>query len=412
MIWAVFLFSLTLSLSKRQPVLGKASGWIALVGMLLLSLVLQFNSFVGPVVDVPFYEKALQAFAANPLSFYANWSGVFRGWDYPPLQLYLSSLPYLLSLSAFAALQVVVVGANLAAGVLLYILLGRGTKGLIACGLLLFHPFYIHYSLIDLKGEVLISPFLFITVLALRHRKVRGAGLALASLVKQEAFFPVSVLLLRDVIRTKRAAIAVLSTFAVTILLASLAWLLVTPRIYILTILGTAFNIQSNYASSPQPAFSTFWSVLPRLSALTGVNLSGLQVLSTPLALALFALVCYKAAVQPRADQFLLILLSYIPFILLPQAGPYYLIVFIPFAVASYMSVGLSSFQRFSLLFLIVSTLPYRLADYYSTTLNVVPPYYIGDVLLGLSSIISFFALLDIRGIRSPQRVPSKVQTH
>ncbi len=132
--WFAFLFLLALSMFRLGRRLSSRSEILVLTCLMILAAVswIITNHPSGP--DIGFYVKSLVGFVTAPLSFYPD----FAPYTYPPLQLYFSSIPYLLTLSPFYSLWLVSIVANLASGFILYLVLGRGLKGLIGAGLLLF----------------------------------------------------------------------------------------------------------------------------------------------------------------------------------------------------------------------------------------------------------------------------------
>jgi len=398
--WLAFLLILFISLSKRRE--GKISPRVETFMLISLTVLAGVSyaitnhpsgSEFGS--DIGFYVNALSGFAKAPLSFYLN----YGSYAYPPLQLYLSIIPYLLTSSPFYSLWLVSVLANLASGLLLYLLLGRGSKGLVGAGLLLFNPFYVQYSIVNLTSEVLITPFLLSALLFFRKRDgISGLFLGVSALAKQQAFYSAFALFTKRLFENRPQSLKFLFSALFAFVALSLPFLLFTPTQYLGTITGRPFQVQSlNFGgtSAAAPAFSSFWSVLGWASAVTGVNLGAIQGARPFVWVILMALVVFVISRRNLTPSYAS-LLGYIPYILASYLeSPWYLIVFVPLLIPIYLDRTLNRSERAASLLMLLAMLPYRLADNYSLATGSSPPYVIGDLLLGLASL--FFLILAVR---------------
>jgi len=400
--WLAFVLILIISLSKRKE--GKISSRFE-ISMLISLLVLAGASYIianhpsGP--DVGFYVKALTGFAQAPLNFYLN----YAPYTYPPLQLYLSVIPYLLGLSPFNSLWFVSVVANLASGLLLYLLLGRGLKGLVGAGLLLFNPYYAQYSIVNLTSEALIAPFFLSALLFFRKRDgASGLFLGVSALAKQEALYPAFALFVKRLFENRPRSVKFLVSALLAFVLLSLPFLLFTPIQYLSIITQRPFGAQSlsfGGTSGGPAAFSTFWSVLNWASGVTAMNFNAIQAARPFVWVVLMALVVFVIFRRDLSSSHTSVL-GYIPYILASDfGGGWYLIVFIPMLIPVYLDQTLNRSERAASLFMLLAMLPYRLADNYSSVTGSSPPYVFGDALLGLASL--YFIILAVRRSLNPE---------
>lgn len=346
----------------------------------------------GP--DIGFYARALIGFVAQPLEFYHS----FPLYTYPPLQLYLSLLAYGVTKSAIDSLRIVSLLATLLSGLLVYIILGKGVKGMIGAALLMFNPYYAQYSVVNLTSEALITPFFLLSLYEFRrHDKASGALAGLAALSKQEFLYPAFFLALSLLKEGRRKYVIFVGSIVVVFVFLSSPFLLFEPLTYLQVITGRAVGYQSLIPGQQvgPAAFSSFWSFLTSLGSSTGLNTGALQGVRP---LVWFALMMVVAAATARRDfrPAQITALGYLPFLLGSDlAGGWYLVVIIPALILVYLDFGLRPTVRYAALAMLLSLLLYRLADNYSSVTGRSPPYVIADLALGVTSLAFLVASLS-----------------
>jgi len=392
--WSAFLVFLAVSLTKaawkRLPPRIETSLLAAMTcsAGVLLALV---NHPSGP--DVGFYANALSGFARFPLGFYA----AYAAYVYPPLQIYLAVLPYLLTAQASASLLLVSIIADLASGVLVYRVLGAGTRGLAGAGLLLFNPYYAQYSVVNLTTEALMTPLFLAGLYLFRTRDgSSGALLGLSALAKQQVLYPIFALSVMRVRESRAQAATLLASMAAVFLALSSPFLLSTPLDFLRGMVGKPLQLQFlNPATGGAAAFSTFWSVLNWASVNTGVDFNAAQAIRPMVWLLLLALAVYVAAKRDAGPAYTS-LVAYLPYVLGSEfGGGWYLIVVVPLLVLVYLDADLARPERAAALAMLLALLPYRLADYYSLLTGETQPYVFGDLLFGAASVVFLIVVVD-----------------
>lgn len=383
--WVAFVAVVGLSLSRVRHRNVPSEFEVPLLACMLATATAAWilaNTPSGP--DITFYAKALVGFVRSPLSFYPS----FAPYVYPPLQLFLAAIPYLLALPPLVSLRLVSVVANLVSGLLVYLLLGRGTKGLMGAALLLFNPFYAQYSIVNLTSEALTAPFLLLALLVFRAKGASGVLVGVSAAAKQQALYPALVLFLKRIPEEGLSSLRFLVGAILAFTLISLPFLFSTPTFYLSAITERALEYQ-NLSPGQQggaAAFSTFWSAMSWISAEKGINLGAAQALR-PVVWALLVGVVVFLVLRRELSPSYAALLGYVPYILGSEfQGGWYLIVFVPLFILVYLDSSLSSAERCCALFVLFALLPYRLADVYSLLTGNSPPYVIGDLLLGIAT--------------------------
>lgn len=391
LMWTIFLLVLGLTFSKDRN-LSSVQKYSALTVLAIISCYIQIFILGDYGPDIDWYIKALQVFVGDPLHFYSNY-----GFSHPPLFLYLAALSYLIGFSATFSMHLVLVLANLASALLLFHILGGNWKGLLGAGLLLYHPFFIRYTLVDFGGEALVVSFLFLAIMLWRRPAAHGMALGASLLAKQSAAYPLIALIVKRIAGDKNAGIRVIAGIVIAFVVGSSVDLVFTPSSYIGLITGIGYY-QGLGGGGSAGAYSSFWSVLSWLTSVTRYDFDALQVLRTPLLLILGASLLLFVAVRKDANPILVVLLSYIPYLLGAKfLGGWYITLPIPFIIPVYLLGARKSLTGIFALSMLLSTIPYRIADYYSLFTGLNQPYIYGDIAVAATSFAFFITAIDYR---------------
>ncbi len=283
---------------------------------------------------------------------------------HPPLYpftyaLSLKMLPFVDWINLYKAPMIV---SNLAMGVMMFTLAGKGMKGLLASSLLLLHPVYVLYSVSTISVDAVMAVLLFAGVYLLRVRRSRlgAVFLGLAPMVRQYAVLAViPVLLTVYKQRNLRGLVQVSAITALSSFFVSLPF-----TIYSSNFINWVFIrpwLLRDYFGFTDETLTGIWSITRNILMLTGRDLSQLpfswMVVGLLLTFFLFSLLLVLT--NKCRDPFGAAILGLAVFILaFPSVSSWALIPIIPFVIASFF---LSTTNRVLLFAAILAPIFYRI---------------------------------------------------